>query len=282
MFRKLFAIGSVILLALPVAHAAVPGQINHQGVIKVNGTVFNGSGQFRFAIFDPDTGQNYWTNDNTFVPGPGTPTAFVPIQVTDGIYSVRLGDTTLTGMTNTIPPSVFNDSNAALRVWFNDGVNGIQQFDPHPLTTSPYSHRAATVDAKYLFRGSSNNAIFPVADQTLLSFEEALDPSNSYSGNNTFTAPVTGYYFVSTHITYYGGSANGTDSTQYQIRVNGVSFLNGNFDANSNAFGGQPITQSISGVLSLQQGEAVQVWVNDIGSTFGISTRHFSGFLIGQ
>ena len=136
-------IGTMVGLMCTTGFAAVPGQINHQGVIRVQGNLFTGTGQFRFAIFDPDTGQNYWTNDNTFVPGPGTPTAHVPIAVTDGVYSVRLGDTSLTGMTNVIPPSVFNDSNAALRVWFNDGVNGIQAFDPHPLTSVPYAHRIA-------------------------------------------------------------------------------------------------------------------------------------------
>lgn len=140
-------VGALVGLGLaPVAAlAAVPQTINHQGVIRVQGDLFSGTGQFRFAIFDPDTGQNYWTNDNTFVPGPGTPTAFVPIPVTDGVYSVRLGDTSLTGMTNEIPPSVFTDSNAALRVWFNDGVNGIQQFDPHPLTSVPYAHRIPAI-----------------------------------------------------------------------------------------------------------------------------------------
>jgi hypothetical protein len=134
----------VALLAVP-GIAAVPQTVNHQGVIRVQGDLFSGTGQFRFAIFDPDTGQNYWTNDNTFVPGPGTPTAFVPIAVADGVYSVRLGDTSLTGMTNAIPPSVFNDSNAALRVWFNDGVNVIQAFDPHPLTSVPYAHRIPAI-----------------------------------------------------------------------------------------------------------------------------------------
>jgi len=143
MVRRGRFVSLIGLLVAPCAWAAVPGQINHQGVIRVQGDLFTGTGQFRFAIFDPDTGQNYWTNDNTFVPGPGTPTAHVPIPVTDGVYSVRLGDTSLAGMTNVIPPSVFNDSNAALRVWFNDGVNGIQQFDPHPLTSTPYSHQAA-------------------------------------------------------------------------------------------------------------------------------------------
>lgn len=69
---------------------------------------------------------------------------------------------------------------------------------------------------------------------------------------------------------------------QYGIRVNGANILINSFDANSNAQGGQPITQSTSGVLSLQQGDGVDVWLDDIGSTFGYTQRNFSCFLIGQ
>jgi len=186
----------LMLAAAAPAFAAVPGQINHQGVIRVQGALFTGTGQFRFAIFDPDTGQNYWTNDNTFVPGPGTPTAFVPIPVTDGVYSVRLGDTSLTGMTNTIPPSVFNDSNAALRVWFNDGVNGIQQFDPHPLTSVPYAHRIPALLAH------NHSAIF---GETAVPFGTDINNENQW-----FTIPPsTKSVFLNrgkTIINYAGGA----------------------------------------------------------------------------
>ncbi len=51
----------------------IPLQINHQGLVKVNGVPFNGNGDFRFALVDPDTGNNLWTTDGTNIPGPGTP-----------------------------------------------------------------------------------------------------------------------------------------------------------------------------------------------------------------
>jgi len=129
-----------------VAAAGVPGQINHQGVVRVDGVPFNGTGLFKFAIVDPDAPSNLWSNDGSITGGiGGVPTAAVNLTVTNGVYSVALGDTTLTNMTDVIAPSIFNDDNAVLRIWFDDGVNGEQQLSPdHKLTTSPYTMVAAT------------------------------------------------------------------------------------------------------------------------------------------
>jgi hypothetical protein len=275
-------VGIMVGLMSGMAFAAVPGQINHQGVIRVNGDLFTGTGQFRFAIFDPDTGQNYWTNDNTFVPGPGTPTAFVPITVTDGVYSVRLGDTSLTGMTNGIPTSVFNDSNAALRVWFNDGVNGIQQFDPHPLTTSPYSHRAASVDAKYLFQAYSQGIVDPPNGDSIVSFAELSDPSGAYNGTDTFTVPVSGFYFLSTNITFNNGQQDGTNSIGIEFSANGAGRLLQACGANMITIGTNGVTQGTNGILQLTQGDTVRVRITNVGSPILYDYRSFSGFLIGQ
>ena len=136
----------IVILCLSVtAYAEVPKQINHQGVVSVNGVRFDGTGLFKFAIVDPDTGTNLWSSDGSITGGVGgTPTAAVSLTVANGVYSVALGDTTLTNMTEEISPSVFNDDNAVLRIWFDDGVNGNQQLTPdHKLTTAPYAHVTA-------------------------------------------------------------------------------------------------------------------------------------------
>jgi N-acetylneuraminic acid mutarotase len=121
---------------------AVPRQINHQGVVKVNGVPFSGIGEFRFAIVDPDSGANGWTNDGSSLYAVGVPAAGIQLPVANGLYSVRLGDESLPGMFP-IPTGIFGDDNLVLRVWFNDGANGLSQLVPdHPLTASPYSFRA--------------------------------------------------------------------------------------------------------------------------------------------
>ncbi len=135
----------VVSLSSLVCLAAVPQKVNHQGVVSVNTQRFNGTGTFRFAIVDPDAGVNLWTNDGTNQGVSGLPTAGVALDVTNGVYSVGLGDTIHANMT-AIPNAVFDDSNATLRIWFDDGVNGNQQLTPdHALMSAPYSYRLPEV-----------------------------------------------------------------------------------------------------------------------------------------
>lgn len=138
----------VLPSAMPIVTALgaasdVPSQVNHQGLVSVSGVRFTGTGQFFFAIVDPDTGNNVWTNDGSNVGNGNRPDSAVSLSVTDGIYSVRLGDTTLTHMT-TISSGIFADGNLRLRTWFSDGTHGIKQLSPdHSLTTTPYAFTVA-------------------------------------------------------------------------------------------------------------------------------------------
>lgn len=70
----------------------------------------------------------YWSNDGTSTAG-SEPSAAVSLTVTKGLYSVLLGDTSLTHMT-AVPATVFNNTDVRLRVWFNDGTTGFQQLSP--------------------------------------------------------------------------------------------------------------------------------------------------------
>jgi len=96
--------------------ADVPQMINYQGRVTVNGTNFTGTGQFKFALVNGDASQTFWSN--------GAATVSVP--VTKGLYAVLLGDA---GM-DAIPASVFTNTDVRLRVWFDDGVNGLQLLSP--------------------------------------------------------------------------------------------------------------------------------------------------------
>lgn len=143
-----YVVSWLLLSTLPAAvSGAIPLQLNHQGVVRVNGLAFSGNGDFRFGIVDPDTGNNLWTNDGTQVPGPGTPTNAVNLPVINGIYNVRLGDAMLPNMT-AVPSTVFNDDNVVLRIWFDDTQgNGVGQLSPdHVLTSAPYAFRALNSD----------------------------------------------------------------------------------------------------------------------------------------
>jgi hypothetical protein len=125
MYRHACIVGLAIVAS--TTQAQVPGIINYQGRIAVGGTNFTGTGQFEFALIISPPLTNVWSNDGTPF---GQPSAAVPLTVTKGLYSVALGDTTVTNMTGSIPSSVFTNANVRLRVWFNDGVTGFQHLLP--------------------------------------------------------------------------------------------------------------------------------------------------------
>ena len=114
--RLWFGLTVSLVIATSTVRAQVPQMINYQGRITVGGTNFTGTGQFQFALVNNGASLTYWSN------GIGT----VAVPVTKGLYSVLLGDT---GM-NSIPSSVFTNSDVRLRVWFDDGVSGSQQLTP--------------------------------------------------------------------------------------------------------------------------------------------------------
>ncbi len=129
----IFAAG--LLSTLPLA-AQVPQALNYQGRVAVNGTAFTGAGQFRFALVD-GAGTALWSSHAS---------AFTSVPVSGGLYTVRLGDTSLTNMA-IVPSALFSNSDLRLRVWFNDGVNGVQQLTPDQrLAPVGYAHHAASVD----------------------------------------------------------------------------------------------------------------------------------------
>lgn len=118
--------------------ADIPEAIEHQGYIEVNNEPFGGNGAFRFALVD-GSGNNVWTNDGTELGNSNMPASAVTVNVTDGVYSMALGDGTVT---EPLPDSVLN-SELSLRVWFADGSNGVQRLEPDkPLRSVPYARQA--------------------------------------------------------------------------------------------------------------------------------------------
>ena len=123
---------------------AVPPVLNYAGQVAVDREAFTGNGSFKFAIVSDSGTTTYWSNDGTSLSG-SEPTASVNVSVSGGLYSVLLGNSAIQGM-NAINPSVFQQhSDAKLRVWFSDGVNGFQQLTPdRPFASVPYALSAAS------------------------------------------------------------------------------------------------------------------------------------------
>ncbi len=87
-----------------------PEMISYQGFVRVSGSAFDGTGYFKFAIVDAASGDgavNYWANDGTLS---GEPAAEMALTVTDGLFDVLLGDTSIAGMSTTLGSSAFADT----------------------------------------------------------------------------------------------------------------------------------------------------------------------------
>jgi hypothetical protein len=131
-------------ILLSFSAQAVPPVLNYAGQVTVNGEAFDGNGLFKFALVNTDGTTTYWSNDGTSVDG-SEPQASVAIPVSGGLYAVLLGNTAQQGMGAINPQAFAQHSDAKLRVWFSDGVNGFQQLSPdRPFASVPYAFTAGT------------------------------------------------------------------------------------------------------------------------------------------
>ena len=88
-----------------------------------------GDGFFKFALTSKNGQQTFWANDGVTLDG-SEPTTAVPVAVTDGFFSVNIGDTATTNMA-ALDPTLFDvGDRIKLRVWFNNGVHGFQKLPP--------------------------------------------------------------------------------------------------------------------------------------------------------
>lgn len=138
-----------LLLALasgPLTSAAVPPVVGHQGRVTVLGLPFEGTGHFKFALVDAAGTRTFWSHDGTSVAG-SAPTSAISLPVSQGLFSLALGDPALAGMAP-LAASDFLPADLRLRVWFDDGVLGFQQLAPdQTFTATPYAFQAAQLSA---------------------------------------------------------------------------------------------------------------------------------------
>lgn len=90
--------------------AGAPSVVSYQGQVSVSGTPYTGTGHFRFAVVHPLTAAMWvtdWSNDGTSVIG-GEPANAVTLSVSNGLFNVLLGDTSL--MSQPLPAAVFSGS----------------------------------------------------------------------------------------------------------------------------------------------------------------------------
>ncbi len=154
------ALGAPGALTSVLAPAAPPPTlISYQGFVKVSGNAYTGAGYFKFAVVDAATGNgttNYWANDGT---ASGEPSASVALNVSSGLFTVMLGDTSLAGMTQAISQNAFTQTATYLRVWFSQTAGGpFQALDPNQrIGSAAYALRAERAQTADVAIGVGDN-----------------------------------------------------------------------------------------------------------------------------
>ncbi len=258
--------------------AQVPKLVNYQGRVAVNGVNFNGTGQFKFALVNANGSVTYWSNNGTSNGG-SEPSAAVPLTVTQGLYSLLLGDTALGANMTTIPSTVFSNPDVRLRVWFNDGVHGSQLLTPDQRlapatyladgTVTSASVGAAAITAGKIAAGAVNNTnITPGSlDSTIFAVPGAPNAGQVLGFNGTgltWTAPGGGVFSLNGTNAYYNGGNVGIGTTTPTLRL---AIIGGPIWT-SNGWGGS---------LQLGNGYAIGWPANTAGQRFGMGHTN-SGF----
>ena len=114
-----------------------------QGRVSVEDSWFSGTGDFRFALVDTN-GEIRWTNDSN-IPAVNS----VPLYCDNGVFNALLGDSSYSNMSS-LPNDIFlSHSIYALRSWFDDGVNGVQQLTDTLIGRVPYAVQADYLGSHY-------------------------------------------------------------------------------------------------------------------------------------
>lgn len=145
-YFALLGMAANLVLGAGQSPAQVPQIINYQGKVQAGTTNISGNCQFKFSLVNAAGTATYWSHDGTGAGG-GQPTGLVTLPVANGLFSVALGDTSISGM-QALPQTVFANPDVRLRVWFNDLVHGFQQLSPdRKINSVGYAMMAADVPA---------------------------------------------------------------------------------------------------------------------------------------
>ncbi len=138
--------------------AAVPSIVSYQGKVTQGGNPYSGIGYMKFAIVDTGATNTYWSNDDTSISG-SEPDGAIALTVSNGVFTVLLGDTSLENMTVPLSAGVFESADRYLRVWFSsDGTNFTLLAPDQRIAAVPYSLQAVNAD---LLDGMDSSAFQP-------------------------------------------------------------------------------------------------------------------------
>jgi len=136
MKRNWIKTAGALFAASLLTHADVPKMVAIQGYASQRSTTvppvdipYHGLAELKFALVNADGLGAYWKNDDSNPTDADEPATAVTVDVTNGLYSVLLGDPSA-GMAN-ITPENLPENGLALRTWFRDPS----------VTGAPFRHK---------------------------------------------------------------------------------------------------------------------------------------------
>ncbi len=223
-----------------------PTVVSYQGRVQVSGTPFSGTGYFKFAVVNAAGNITYWSNDGSS----GEPATAVPLAVNNGLFSVLLGDTALSGMTQPLSAAVFSAPDRYLRVWFRAGGSGA-----FTLLT-PDTRIAAVPYALQAQHAAPPGNVIVVAQSNgdFSSIQAAIDSITDASSGNPYLIWVApGWYSEAVKMKPYvhlQGAGQGVTVIQAAVPNGAVLTLTSNIsvrDLSVSNIGGGPTNRGIYG-----------------------------------
>jgi len=116
--------------------AGTPPIVSYQGQLWDGIAPYDGDGYFMFALIDEE-GDIIWSNDGT-----RPPETSIPLPVTNGLFSINLGDTSIPGMDSRLSSADFDEPIRLLRVWFSPNDKNWTQMPDQVIASVPYALQA--------------------------------------------------------------------------------------------------------------------------------------------
>lgn len=217
------------------ATAHVSGGAVTSITVNPGGNGYNYSASPTVTIAPPPSGytfQTFWSHDHSSAAG-GEPATAVPLSVTDGLFAVNLGDTTVSNMTADLDPLIFTNSDVRLRIWVSTGAQTFQQLWPDQrLTAAGYAMMATrvtdgAVSTVTLASQSVTSDKLAVGAVTTVQLAPDAVTGDHIADGTVTTADLAGNIGVWTksgaNIFYSGGNVGiGTDNPQSALQVMGA------------------------------------------------------------